>query len=43
MSSGQFISGAKAEKELGFKAEVSVDEAIRRSLDWFRREGLVKN
>ncbi len=41
MSAGQFLSGAKAEKELGFKATTRVDEAIERALKWFRAEGYV--
>jgi dihydroflavonol-4-reductase len=39
MSSGQFLNGAKAERELGFRATVNVDEAIRRALAWFRAKG----
>jgi nucleoside-diphosphate-sugar epimerase len=42
MSMGRFLDGAKAERELGFKAAVSIDEAIRRALIWFRSRGLVK-
>ncbi|MBW1906485.1 MAG: hypothetical protein JRG67_14770 [Deltaproteobacteria bacterium] len=42
MSAGQFLDGSKAERELGFKAEVSLDEALRRALEWFRRVGYVK-
>ncbi|MES2072590.1 MAG: NAD-dependent epimerase/dehydratase family protein [Pseudomonadota bacterium] len=42
MSSGQFVDGSKALLELGFKAEVPVDEAIRRTLAWFRSRGLVR-
>ncbi|MGH8561668.1 MAG: NAD-dependent epimerase/dehydratase family protein, partial [Nevskiales bacterium] len=41
MSAGQFLNGAKAERELGFRATVSVDEAIRRALAWFRAQGYV--
>ena len=39
MAGGQFLDGSRAETELGFRAEVSVDEALRRALDWFRRAG----
>jgi dihydroflavonol-4-reductase len=42
MSAGQFLSGAKAEKELGFKAGTSVDMALERALAWFRAEGYVR-
>jgi len=42
MSAGQFLSGAKAERDLAFRAEVSVDEAIGRALRWFRQNGYVK-
>ena len=39
MSAGQHLSGAKAEKELGFKATVSVEDAVARALKWFRANG----
>jgi dihydroflavonol-4-reductase len=42
MSAGQFLSGAKAESELGFKASVPLDEAITRALRWFRANGYVQ-
>jgi dihydroflavonol-4-reductase len=42
MSSGQFINGEKAQQQLGFYPEVSIDEAIARALNWFRGRGLVK-
>jgi dihydroflavonol-4-reductase len=41
MASGQFISGEKAAQSLRFAPEVSVDEAIRRTLSWFKFQGLV--
>jgi nucleoside-diphosphate-sugar epimerase len=41
MALGQFISGEKAAQDLGFAPEVSVDEAIRRTLSWFKSQGLV--
>lgn len=41
MSAGQFLDGSKAQLELGFQAQVSVDEAIRRALRWFRAKGMV--
>jgi dihydroflavonol-4-reductase len=43
MSLGQFIDGSKAQSELNFRAEVSIYEAIQRSLTWFRKMGLVNN
>ncbi|MEH2473662.1 dihydroflavonol-4-reductase [Nitrobacteraceae bacterium AZCC 2161] len=43
MASGQFISGEKAARSLGFKPEVSVDEAIHRTLKWFQSQGMVAN
>lgn len=41
MSAGQFLDGSKAEKELGFKAEVSLEEAVKRSLKWFTKVGYI--
>jgi len=41
MSAGQFLSGTKAEKELGFHAAVGVDVAISRALSWFKQAGYV--
>jgi dihydroflavonol-4-reductase len=35
-----FVSSAKAERELGWRV-VPVDDALRRAVDWFRREGYV--
>lgn len=35
-----FVSSAKAERELGWRA-VPVDGALRRSVDWFRANGVV--
>ena len=43
MSAGQFLSGKKAEQELGFKSSVSLDEAITRALRWFRQVGYVRS
>lgn len=39
MSAGQHLDGSKAERDLGFKAEVSMEEALRRALFWFREVG----
>lgn len=41
MGAGQFLHGSKARSELGFDAEVSADEAIRRALNWFRGSGYI--
>lgn len=41
MSAGQFLDGSKAQRELGFQARVSVDDAIRRALKWFRAQNMV--
>jgi nucleoside-diphosphate-sugar epimerase len=41
MASGQFISGEKAKRALNFTSQVSVDEAIERTLAWFKKLGLV--
>lgn len=41
MSSGQFLSGDKARDELGFEARVGLDEALQRTLDWFRSQGYI--
>ena len=32
----RLIDTSKAEKELGFKARVSIEEGIRRTIDWYR-------
>lgn len=39
MSAGQHLDGAKAERELGFKAEVSMEDALQKALAWFREAG----
>jgi len=41
MSAGQYLDGAKAEKDLGFRADTSVDDTIGRTLTWFRENGYV--
>lgn len=41
MSAGQFLDGSKAQRELGFQAEVTTDDAIRRALQWFRAKGMI--
>jgi nucleoside-diphosphate-sugar epimerase len=41
--SAGLLDGEKAQRELGFHPEVSVDEAIARALKWFQGNGLVKS
>jgi dihydroflavonol-4-reductase len=41
VSSGQFLDGSQTEQELGFRADTDLDEAIRRTLEWFRSVGYV--
>lgn len=41
MSAGQFLSGAKASTELGFKSGISLTETISRALHWFKQAGYV--
>jgi nucleoside-diphosphate-sugar epimerase len=41
MSSVQYLDGSKATRELGYRPEVSVDETIRRTFEWFRSQGKV--
>ena len=38
ISAGQFLTGEKAEKELGFKAIVSLEENINKTLAWFKAQ-----
>ncbi|MCR9140965.1 MAG: NAD-dependent epimerase/dehydratase family protein [bacterium] len=42
MGAGQFLDGAKAERELGYKPEVSIEEAVKRALNWFRDAGYIR-
>ena len=39
MAGGQYLDGARAADELGFLAEVPVEEALSRALAWFRAAG----
>jgi dihydroflavonol-4-reductase len=41
MAAGQFLSGDKAERELDYRAEVAIDDAIARALHWFQAAGYV--
>jgi dihydroflavonol-4-reductase len=42
MAMGQFLDGSKAAQELGFKAEISVREALKRAHRWFRDQGMIR-
>ncbi|MCB1327034.1 MAG: NAD-dependent epimerase/dehydratase family protein [Spirochaetales bacterium] len=42
MAAGQFLSGERAARDLGFEAQVSVEEAVTRALSWFREIGYIK-
>jgi nucleoside-diphosphate-sugar epimerase len=42
MAGGQFLSGAKAERELGYLPSTGMAGAVTRALNWFRREGMLK-
>ncbi len=42
MAMGQFLDGSKAAQELGFKAEVSVKEALKRAYTWFCEQGMIR-
>jgi len=42
MASGQYLDGGKAERELGYRAQVTLDEALSRALSWFRQVGYVR-
>ncbi|WCD79554.1 NAD-dependent epimerase/dehydratase family protein [Pseudomonas sp. TUM22785] len=39
MAGGQFLDGAKAAAELGFQAEVALDDTLRRAIRWFGENG----
>ncbi len=42
MSAGQFLNGDKAKNELGYQPETSIDEAIRKTIEWFKTNGYIK-
>lgn len=42
MSAGQHLSGIKAKQDLGFEAEVSLDDALARAYEWFKQQGMAK-
>lgn len=41
MSSGQFLDGSKAQRELGYTPQVTLPDALTRALAWFREVGYV--
>jgi dihydroflavonol-4-reductase len=41
LSAGQFLNGEKAKKELGYAPSVTTDEAIERTINWFKSVGYV--
>jgi dihydroflavonol-4-reductase len=41
MAGGQHLDGSIARAELGYEREVSLEDAIRRTLDWFRAEKML--
>lgn len=42
MSAGQHLDGEKAERDLGFKASVTKDEALNRAYEWFLEKGYIE-
>jgi nucleoside-diphosphate-sugar epimerase len=42
MSSGQFLDGGKAQRELGYAPLVELTEAVTRALNWFRLQGYAR-
>jgi dihydroflavonol-4-reductase len=42
MSSGQYLNGSRAERELGYRPEVPIDDAIRRTLEWFKAQKMIR-
>jgi dihydroflavonol-4-reductase len=41
LSAGQFLEGEKAKKELGYAPSVTTNEAIKRTIDWFKSVGYI--
>jgi dihydroflavonol-4-reductase len=42
LAKGQFLDGSKAARDLGYRAEVGLDETIARALRWFRELGMAR-
>jgi len=36
----RMLDTSRAERLLGFRAEVSLEEGLRRTIDWWQREGM---
>ncbi len=41
MSAGQFLNGDKAKKELGYQPKILIDQAIDRSVKWFKENNYI--
>ena len=41
LAGGQHLDGSKALKELGYQPEVGIEDAVKRSFDWFKKEGFI--
>jgi dihydroflavonol-4-reductase len=41
LSAGQFLEGEKAKKELDYAPSVTTNEAIKRTIDWFKSVGYI--
>jgi nucleoside-diphosphate-sugar epimerase len=41
LSAGQFLDGEKAKKELGYAPSVTTNEAIKKTVDWFKMVGYI--
>jgi dihydroflavonol-4-reductase len=41
LSAGQFLDGEKAKKELGYAPTIGTDEAIKRTVEWFKTVGYI--
>ena len=41
MAGGQFLDGRKAQRELGYAPQVSIDDALQRAYAWFCEQGMV--
>lgn len=43
MSAGQYLDGGKAEAELGFKAETTLEDALSKAYVWFQAQDYIKH
>jgi nucleoside-diphosphate-sugar epimerase len=37
------FSGEKAKRELGFRPSISLEDGIRRSIDWYEKRGMLSH